>query len=143
MIRRFAVSVFLLLLSATPAAAADRDHAEAAATPALPSWAVERIQRRPSLLPALYASYGALQVADLVTTVRALDGGAREVNPLMKPAVGNRTVMFALKSASAAGAIYLSERMWKKNRVGAIVLMAAVNGVTAAVVAHNMRTGRR
>jgi uncharacterized protein DUF5658 len=144
MTRRLVCSAaVMMLLSAAPAGAADRDRADAAGAPALPEWAVERVQHRPALLPALYASYGSLQVADLVTTMQAVNAGAHEVNPTMKPAIGSSASMLAIKAATGAGAIYLSERMWKKNRVGAIVLMATVNGVTAAVVAHNMRTARR
>jgi hypothetical protein len=51
--------------------------------------------------------------------------------------------MLAVKAVSTAASIYFAERAWKKNRKGAIVLMAAINGVTAAVVAHNLRPARR
>jgi hypothetical protein len=36
------------------------------------------------------------------------------------------------------GAIYFAERAWKKNRKGAIILMAVINGATAAVAARNI-----
>jgi hypothetical protein len=45
----------------------------------------------------------------------------------------------AMKAASSVGTVYIAEKMWKKHRAGAIVLMAAMNGVSAAVVAHNNR----
>jgi hypothetical protein len=43
---------------------------------------------------------------------------------------------------STVGSIYFTERAWKKNRKGAVVLMAVVNGVTAAVVANNLKVAR-
>jgi hypothetical protein len=51
--------------------------------------------------------------------------------------------MIAVKAASTAASIYFTERAWKKNRKGAIVLMAVVNGVTAAVAARNLHNARR
>ena len=32
--------------------------------------------------------------------------------------------------------------LWKKNKVGAIVMLAAINGATAAVSMHNMRNAK-
>jgi hypothetical protein len=52
---------------------------------------------------------------------------------------GGMAGSIALKSASGVATVYVSEKMWKKHRVGAIVLMAAMNGVSAAVVSHNNR----
>jgi hypothetical protein len=50
--------------------------------------------------------------------------------------------MLAVKAASTATSIYFTERAWKKYKKGAIALMAVVNGVTAAVAAHNLRSAR-
>jgi Domain of unknown function (DUF5658) len=95
---------------------------------------------RPSLLPALYASQVALQALDFHSTYTAIDRGAREANPVMKGVVGNRGAMLAVKAGVAASTIWMSEKLWRRgNRAGAIALMAIVNGVTAAVVAHNYR----
>jgi uncharacterized membrane protein len=98
--------------------------------------------RRPGVLPAFYASLAALQVADVYSTRRAIGGGAAEANPLMRKASASSGAMVAMKAASTAGAIYFTERAWKKSRKGAIILMAAINGVTAAVVANNLRNAR-
>jgi hypothetical protein len=98
---------------------------------------------RPAALPALYASLGVLQALDVYSTRRAVGAGAGEANPLMQPAAGHAGAMLAVKAVSTAASIYFAERAWKKNRKGAIVLMAALNGVTAAVVAHNLRPARR
>jgi hypothetical protein len=50
--------------------------------------------------------------------------------------------MIAVKALSTAGSIYFTERAWKTNRKGAVVMMAIVNGVTAAVVAKNLRNAQ-
>jgi hypothetical protein len=119
--------------------------APVAAAPAAQDRAFDRSSftgpvRRPSLLPALYASQIALQVLDAHSTSKALGRGAHEANPLMKGVVGNRGAMMAVKAGVAAGTIFLAERMWKRgNRVGAIATMLVVNGVTGAVVANNYR----
>jgi hypothetical protein len=60
----------------------------------------------------------------------------------MRKASASSGAMVAMKAASTAGAIFFTERAWKKNRKGAVVLMAIVNGVTAAVVANNMSHAR-
>ena len=39
--------------------------------------------------------------------------------------------------------IFFAERMWKKNKVGAIVMLAAVNGATAAISMQNMRNAKK
>ncbi len=51
--------------------------------------------------------------------------------------------MLAIKALSTAGTIYFAERAWKKNRKGAVILMAVINGVTAAVAARNIRNARQ
>jgi hypothetical protein len=93
--------------------------------PTLEAWMVDAPQRRPASLPVLYAALGALNVLDVYSTRRALAADAYEGNPLMRPA-----------------AIYFSERAWKKNKKGAVIVMALVNGATAAVVARNLRNAR-
>lgn len=109
--------------------------------PALASWAVRERDKRPATLTTLYGSYAVLQVLDVVSTRRALDAGAREVNPLMRG--GNMTTMIGVKAATGAATIYFAERMWKKNKVGAIAVMAALNGANAIIVARNQQHARR
>lgn len=106
--------------------------------PSLPAWALDQPDRRPALLPALYGTYGVLQALDMYSTRRALAADATELNPVLKS--GSRARMMTVKAAAGAATIFFAERAWKKNRVGAVVLMAALNGVTAAIVAHNTRS---
>jgi hypothetical protein len=56
---------------------------------------------------------------------------------------GNTAAAIGIKAATGAATIYFAERAWKKNRVGAIVLMAALNGATAAIAARNAHNARR
>jgi hypothetical protein len=107
------------------------------------AWTIERVASgRPAGLPLMYGTLGALQGLDIYSTRRALGGGAREANPLMRPAAGSSGTMLAAKVLSTAGAIYFAERMWKKNRTGAVLLMAVINGATGAIAMRNMRNAR-
>ena len=116
------------------------DTAAPAATE-LPAWAVDRVEKRPVALSALYGAYGTLQILDMVSTRKAIAAGAHEANPTMGSGSVGR--MLAVKAGTGAVSIYLAEKMWKKNRVGAMLMMAAINGTSAAVVAHNTRLARR
>lgn len=98
---------------------------------------------RPVLLPALYAATVALQALDAHSTITGLRHGANEANPLMTGVAGNPTALLAVKASAAASTIYFAEKLWKRNRVAAVVLMVAVNSVTAAVVAHNYKVAAR
>jgi hypothetical protein len=91
----------------------------------------------------MYASLAALQVMDVYSTRRAIGAGAREANPAMRRAANSSSgAMLAVKAVSSATSIFFTERAWKKNRKGAVILMAAINGVTAAIVANNVRNAR-
>ena len=98
--------------------------------------------KRPAILPALYVSLGAVQAWDAYATTAALRAGAREANPAVAPFAGNTGALIGAKAAATVGTIFFSERLWKKNKVAAIVMLAAINGATAAVSMHNMRNAR-
>ena len=150
---RTAVAALVLLAMTNPCLASDETKAAdaplqtaiaRAATrtdPALASWAVLDRDKRPATLTTLYGSYAALQVLDVVSTRRALDAGAREINPLMRG--GNMATMIGVKAAAGGATIYFAEKMWKKNKVGAIAVMAALNGASAIIVARNQQHARR
>lgn len=129
------------LTTAGPLAAAVANAAKMNEVSSVNVWSVAQMPRRPLALSALYGTYGTLQALDVVTTRRAMAAGARERNPLMNN--GSIGTMIAVKAAAGASTIYFAERMWKKNRVGAVIVMAALNGATAAIVAHNQRNSRR
>jgi hypothetical protein len=98
--------------------------------------------KRPLAMPALYAMLGAVQAWDVYSTRTALKAGAREANPAAAAFAGNSASLIGLKVAATASTIFFAERMWKKNKVGAIVMLAAINGATAVVSMHNMRTAK-
>ena len=98
---------------------------------------------RPAILPALYVTLGAMQAWDIHSTRTAIRAGAREANPTAVTASGNAASLLGLKAATTAGTIFFAERMWKKNKVGAIVMLVAINGATAAVSMNNMRNAKR
>ena len=131
-IRRSAALVCVLLFAAAlPVRADDPPDAQGPAPP------------RPAALVPLYVSFATLQVLDVHSTLRAIDGGAREANPLVGAAAGSPATMIALKAGAGATLIYASERLWKRNRVAAVALMAAVSSAYAVVVAHNYAVARR
>lgn len=98
---------------------------------------------RPSVLIPMYASLAILQGFDIYTTSASIKRGAVEANPLMKPVAGRNTASILVKAAATAGSIYFTERAWKQNRKGAVILMTAINVATAAIVAHNTQVARR
>jgi hypothetical protein len=110
--------------------------------PMAATYTPEPALKRPALLPALYASLAAVQAWDLYSTSMALKAGAHEANAAAAPFASNKGSMLGLKLATTAGTILCTERMWRKNRVGAVVLMVAINGATAAVAMHNMHNVR-
>jgi hypothetical protein len=154
----FVFAIALTLAGALPAGAQEDPAASAAATPlfAVPPPVSEAVpvfspapfvpsarQKRPSALVPMYVSFGALQGLDYSSTTRALRSGAgREANPLMRPIVGNRPAFLAVKAATTVGTVWAGEKLWKKNRAAAVVLMAVMNGAIGAVVAHNMSAAR-
>ena len=95
--------------------------------------------KRPAVLPVLYATLGAVSAWDMYSTSAALKAGAVEGNPVVAPVASNTAGMLGLKLATAGTTIFFAERLWRKNRVAAIVMMAAINGATAAVAVRNIR----
>ncbi len=127
---------------ATLAADTSVSAAQPVGTP-IERWQIDSPRHRPASLPLMYVTLGALQAADIFSTAHAVGAGAHEANPVMRGPSGNTGAMLAVKALSTAGTIYFAERAWKKNRKGAVILMAVINGVTAAVAARNIRNARQ
>jgi hypothetical protein len=96
--------------------------------------------RRPAALPALYVSFAVLQGLDAHSTLTALRAGGTEANPAVKNLVAQPAAFVAAKLAATAGTLYVTERLWKKHRVAAVVLMVTVNATYGLIVANNYRT---
>ena len=146
MIRSILIALTLLTV-ARPTMAAENDLStpaglEAPTTIAMPTSVVPQFEvpRRPTALPALYVTFAALQVADARTTFGAVGRGAHETNPML----GGRSQasVWVVKAASTASTIYFAERLWKQNRLAAVLVMAGINGGYAAIAAHNARQAR-
>lgn len=97
--------------------------------------------KRPRMLIPLYVMQFSLHGLDAHSTLQALERGHREANPLLRNATSEQ--MIGAKLASSVASVWLAEKLWRKNRAAAMVLMAAVNVGLAAVVANNYRIARR
>jgi hypothetical protein len=106
-------------------------------TAARPSARSHDEHREGTLLPALYVGFGVLQALDAHSTTRAVGAGHRERNPVMAPFAGNTGAMLAVKAATTAGTVYMAHRLARRHRLAATVLMIAMNGAYAAIVAAN------
>ncbi len=110
---------------------------------ALPAPAA-RVQQpsRPRVLLPLYTSHIALQALDVYTTTRGLRGGATEANPVMKDIARQPAALVAMKAATSAAVVLGTEKLWKKNRAAAVLVMIGVNAGMAVVVSNNYRVMR-
>jgi hypothetical protein len=97
---------------------------------------------RPRLLVPLYVSFGALQIADAHSTLRAIRAGAGEQNPVFRSTVDRPAAFVAVKASMAASTILLTEQFRASHPTGALVLMAALNSVYATLVTHNYQAAR-
>ena len=135
------VAVLMLVLMVSPTSAVAADETAAPTSTSLETTAALRTGNsisRPAVLPALYASYAALQVYDAYSTKQALAQGAREANPLVQQVVGKQSAFWAVKASATASTILAAEHLWRKNnKKGAIAVLVASNAVAAVVAARN------
>jgi hypothetical protein len=87
----------------------------------------------------MYVSFAALQVMDIMSTTKAIAGGATEANPAMSGMVNNKAAFYGIKAATALSTVFFAERLGKNHPRRAAVMMAVLNVGYAAVVAHNYR----
>jgi hypothetical protein len=134
--------VSLALVPATPVLASDRVDTVVALSKAVAEARAREEQRVSSskTLTALQVSYAGFQALDMWSTFAARSNGAREVNPVMAGGYGTGA---AIKAGLGAATLFATRAMAKKNRKAAVVTMWVINGVTAAVVANNVRNARR
>jgi hypothetical protein len=133
---------FIAFSIATPALAAEKPDVAAPSAAVAAAWAKEAQRTGPSTaaLNTLYGSFGALQTLDMVSTIKARQLGAREVNPLMTGSYGRASATKALLAAATVGGVKALE---KKSRKAAFVTMVALNAATAAIVVNNYRNARQ
>lgn len=94
-------------------------------------------------LPVLFGTYAALQVLDVQSTTAAVRHGAVEANPMVGSMSQSTGQFLAYKAATTALTYAVVKTIEKKSKKAAVVTMVALNGVTAAVVATNMKNARR
>ena len=89
---------------------------------------------------ALQIGFGALQAMDVYSTMRALDAGSTEANPLVRGAARHPMALSTVKLAGATSSLLLLRHVNTRNRILAAATLAAVNGAYAIVVTRNLRT---
>jgi hypothetical protein len=94
-------------------------------------------QERPRALMGLYLSFATLQALDAHSTLRAVNSGRPEANPVLAPFTDRPGMMLAMKATTTVTTVLLTEKLWRRNRTAAVILMVAVNAGYAAVVASN------
>jgi hypothetical protein len=94
------------------------------------------------VLTALHVTSVAAQMLDVHSTIRALDRGGIEANPLMSGLVKNRAAFIGIKAAMGAGLVLATHKMAKSNKLAAIVTAAAANSVMLTVASHNYKVAR-
>ena len=95
-----------------------------------------------SVMTSLYATTAAMQMMDVRSTLSAFKNGATEANPMMMAIVKNKGAFIAFKAGIAMSTIWSAHSMAKRNKVGAILMLAAVNSAYAMVVNHNYQVAR-
>lgn len=94
------------------------------------------------VLIAVQAATLATQALDIHSTMKALNAGAVEANPLMGGVVKNKAAFIGVKAAVGAGLMLATHKMAKRNKVAAILTSAAVNSAYLIVAHHNYKVAR-
>lgn len=93
-------------------------------------------------LRSMYATTILVQGLDFHSTFRALDQGAIEINPVVKPFTSSKPAFAALKAGMAVSTIYIGKSLARRSKTKAIIAMAAINAVHTAIVVKNYRASR-
>jgi hypothetical protein len=95
------------------------------------------------VLHSLQVGFAALQIADLVTTERAIhSGNAVEGNVLMAPLVGSPVRFVAFKSGLVLGTVLLTNHIAKRSKLASVLLLATVDSVYAMAAVNNLHAAR-
>jgi hypothetical protein len=92
---------------------------------------------------AMYGGFVTLQALDAHSTLRAIDAGLTEANPLMRWATDHPVAFVSMKAGATMATLLVSEKIRKKHPKRALIFMAAINATYAFVVAHNYRAPGR
>ncbi len=94
----------------------------------------------PTTMKRMYITYGALQAADITTTLVGLSRGGYEANPLVRGVADRPAALMAVKVGTSVGTYFLVERLRKDKPLAAAITLAAINSTLAVVVVNNMQT---
>jgi hypothetical protein len=94
------------------------------------------------LMLSLYVATAAIQGLDAHSTLRAIDAGAVETNPLVRPFVSHPPAFVAFKMGVAAGLIYVGHGLAKKSKPAAVVALIATNIAYGYLVHRNYEAAR-
>ena len=98
---------------------------------------------RPAVLTPLEVAFAGLQVLDVHTTLRSSSHGGVEANPVMGALVSSPAAVIASKAAVTVGVFYVSEKLWHRHKVSAILTLLALDSGYAMIAAHNYSVERR
>jgi hypothetical protein len=129
-------SCLILALLAIPCTAVAEDGPETAPLK------VEGASRPAGLVP-LYVSFAGLQAIDIHSTLRGLDRGAQETNPVVRGIVDSPAAFVAFKTGATLATVYLTEKLWKRHRKAAILTMIGANVTYGLIASHNYAVSRR
>jgi hypothetical protein len=118
-------------MTAVAPAPAQLEGPAAASESAVPVRSVSR------LFAPLYMGLVATQALDVHSTLRALNAGHREANPMMRWATSHPATLVSFKTAATIGTTFLLQRVRKEHPKRAVILLAAMDTAYAFVVAHN------
>ena len=79
---------------------------------------------------------------DAHSTLRGINAGATEANPVMGGIAHKPVALVAVKAGLTASTIYLVEKLRVRSRRASIALMAVLNSAYVTIVAHNYRVPR-
>ena len=89
--------------------------------------------RRQALL-ALHAVTGLVQIYDGISTLKVLQAGGYEANPLMRGAANNQRVLVATKIGAAGATMLATENLWRGHHRSAAVVVAVLDSRTTSSV---------
>lgn len=98
-----------------------------------------RTETRPSWVLPMHVVTAVMQGLDAHSTMKALNAGASEGNPIVSGVAGRPGAFTVVKAGVAAGVIFATEKMARRHPVRAFVTAVAINSAYAMIAAHNYR----
>ena len=94
------------------------------------------------MLRGIYAGTFAVHAFDAHTSLRAIEAGAKEVDPLMRPLVSHPTLLVVANLARAAAVDVGLYSIARRHKIVAIAAGLAVNSAYLMIAEHNHRVAR-